>query len=186
MADITIKYKNNTIAELNESGTKTLNTNGKYCEGDITIQYSKTEQSSTSIFKRWDVTVTNGLPASGTTITLVQGDEWLKENRENPNLCISVIPKFTIQGDGNIQGVYLNTNMALIRSADNLDHHGISAYKHTNGGITVRARKPSLVNASTQGDIGDIILSPYGSLSIIAYSGYPLAVGDYVVIAFIA
>ena len=41
MADLTIKYKGNSIAELSESGTKTLKTAGKYCEDDITVEYAK-------------------------------------------------------------------------------------------------------------------------------------------------
>lgn len=39
MADITISYKGNTIAELSASGSKTLQTAGKYCEDDISIVY---------------------------------------------------------------------------------------------------------------------------------------------------
>ena len=41
MADLTIKFKGNPILELSESGTKTLKTAGKYCEGDITVEYAK-------------------------------------------------------------------------------------------------------------------------------------------------
>lgn len=41
MADVTIKYKDQPIAELSESGTKTLTTGGKYCEDDITVEYAK-------------------------------------------------------------------------------------------------------------------------------------------------
>ena len=41
MADLTIKFKGNSIAELSESGTKTLKTAGKYCEGDISVEYTK-------------------------------------------------------------------------------------------------------------------------------------------------
>ena len=41
MSDLTIKYKNQPITELSESGTKTLKTAGKYCEGDISVEYSK-------------------------------------------------------------------------------------------------------------------------------------------------
>ena len=32
---VNIKYKNNSITELSDTGTKTLKTAGKYCEGDI-------------------------------------------------------------------------------------------------------------------------------------------------------
>ena len=41
MADLTIKYKGQPIAEMTESGTKTLKTAGKYCEGDISVEYAK-------------------------------------------------------------------------------------------------------------------------------------------------
>lgn len=39
MADVTVKYKGNTIAEISKEGTKTLKTSGKYCEGDISVSY---------------------------------------------------------------------------------------------------------------------------------------------------
>ena len=41
MADLTIKFKGQSIVELSESGTKTLKTAGKYCEGDISVEYAK-------------------------------------------------------------------------------------------------------------------------------------------------
>ena len=41
MADLTIKFKGQPIVEMTESGTKTLKTAGKYCEGDITVEYVK-------------------------------------------------------------------------------------------------------------------------------------------------
>ena len=41
MADLTIKFKGQPIVELSESGTKTLKTAGKYCDGDIIVEYAK-------------------------------------------------------------------------------------------------------------------------------------------------
>ena len=41
MADVTLTYKGNTIAEMSDTGTKTLKTAGKYCEGDIGVNYVK-------------------------------------------------------------------------------------------------------------------------------------------------
>ena len=38
---VNIKYKNNSIAELSDTGAKTLKTSGKYCEGDIIIENTK-------------------------------------------------------------------------------------------------------------------------------------------------
>lgn len=39
--DVAISYKGSSIATMSASGTKTLETSGKYCEGDITVVYSK-------------------------------------------------------------------------------------------------------------------------------------------------
>ena len=41
MADVTLTYKGDTIAELSESGSKTIETAGKYCEADILLEYVK-------------------------------------------------------------------------------------------------------------------------------------------------
>ena len=41
MPDVTISYKGSQIASMDASGTKTLLTEGKYCEDDIVVQYSK-------------------------------------------------------------------------------------------------------------------------------------------------
>lgn len=39
MADVTVKYKGNTITEMSAESTKTLQTSGKYCEDNIEINY---------------------------------------------------------------------------------------------------------------------------------------------------
>lgn len=41
MSDVTIKYKGQSIATMDASGTKTLQTQGKYCEDDIEVVYDK-------------------------------------------------------------------------------------------------------------------------------------------------
>ena len=48
MADVTLTYKGNTIAEMSDTGTKTLKTAGKYCEGDIGVNYVKPSSGGTS------------------------------------------------------------------------------------------------------------------------------------------
>lgn len=44
MADVNIAYKGASIATMDASGSKTLNTQGKYCEGDIIVQYTDPEK----------------------------------------------------------------------------------------------------------------------------------------------
>lgn len=49
MGNVTIGYKNATIAQMEASGTKTLKTSGKYCEGDITVDYVQTPRQSKTV-----------------------------------------------------------------------------------------------------------------------------------------
>lgn len=48
MSDVTIKYKGTNIATMDASGTKTLNTSGKYCEGDVQVVYADPEKPTQS------------------------------------------------------------------------------------------------------------------------------------------
>lgn len=41
MHDIDIKYRGNSIASMSVSGSKTLQTEGKYCDSDIVVEYTK-------------------------------------------------------------------------------------------------------------------------------------------------
>lgn len=47
MSEITINYKGSAIATMDASGTKTLLTQGKYCEGDVEIVYVRPSSSPT-------------------------------------------------------------------------------------------------------------------------------------------
>lgn len=69
MADVTLKYKGATIGELSETGNKTIETAGKYCEADILLEYEKPQDggSSERVFtKLGEYTVTE--PVSKITI----------------------------------------------------------------------------------------------------------------------
>lgn len=48
MSDVEINYKGDSLATLDNSGTKTLLTSGKYCEDDIEIVYTKPEGGGSS------------------------------------------------------------------------------------------------------------------------------------------
>lgn len=49
MSDVTITYKGSPIATMNASGTKTLTTQGKYCEADIGVEYVKPSSGTPAI-----------------------------------------------------------------------------------------------------------------------------------------
>lgn len=41
MADVAIKWKNQTLAEMSDTGSKTLKTAGKYLDADVIVEYAK-------------------------------------------------------------------------------------------------------------------------------------------------
>lgn len=82
MPDVNIKYKGSSIATMDSSGAKTLHTSGKYCEGDITVEYSdpqKPEQSKTVTPTAAGLTVS---PDSGKVLSsvIINGDSDLTAN----------------------------------------------------------------------------------------------------------
>lgn len=73
MADVNIKYKGVSIATMDSSGAKKLNTSGKYCEGDIVIEYTDPEKptqvkSATPSEAEQDITPDSGKVLSKVSI----------------------------------------------------------------------------------------------------------------------
>ena len=130
--------------------------------------------------KFYEATITSSFPSSGVTINLLT-DTWLKENRTNPNLCVVVIPKFSIEGDGNLQGISLGTNKVLVKTGSVL-YYSLSAFKNSGGSASARMRTQNLTSAN---DVGDLGLDADGTLFTIAIPEYGFAVGTYSIIAFI-
>ena len=56
MSEVSIKYHNNEIASLNNSGTKILSTQNTYCDDNITIEYTRPSgaRSATTTANRTD------------------------------------------------------------------------------------------------------------------------------------
>lgn len=178
MADVSIAYKGSVIAEMDDAGSKTLETGGCYCEGDVTVSYMPRTDDS---FRRWDVTVSGAMSNYKANILK---DDWLKQHRSDSNLAVLIIPKFTLpytSGQGN-QGVWLCTNSNIASDSSNVLYKSISLYVHSNGNISIRPRKFDLTNTT---DIGDAGIGTDGQLFVAAYNGYPVAAGEYCVLAFL-
>lgn len=79
MADISINYKGSKIAELSGTGKKALNTSGKYCEGDIEVNYTPNCRS-------YEITLTK---ASG-WVLLTTLDSDVLEHINDSDLVVSL------------------------------------------------------------------------------------------------
>ena len=64
MADVTIKYNENIIAEMDSSGNKVLKTGGKYVANNIFVEYQKSTTTETNSFTTsvtFDTRLRNGV-----------------------------------------------------------------------------------------------------------------------------
>ena len=75
MADVTLTYKGATIAELSASGSKTLETAGKYCEADIELAYTKPSGGSP-----WELIADTTSDAIATVVTAEIPSAYQTEN----------------------------------------------------------------------------------------------------------
>lgn len=176
MPDVSIKYGGEEIAAMNGTGTKTLKTGGRWCDQNVTVTYTPAADDT---IRHWNVVVTGTIVSANATIVR---DDWLKVHRADANLCVAVIPRFTIQYDAAAQpqGVYLCTNSPLMVDSSGNTYKAISAYVHKGGSIAARARKYGLTNAN---DVGDLMITTAGELNAVAYGEYRLEPGEYCVIA---
>ena len=88
MADVEIKYKDAVIATLNETGTKTLKTAGKYCEDDIAVSYTKSAVPAETNHQHYEYDNPAAVSGEGNYITVVSGDETLKRVRSLDTLLV--------------------------------------------------------------------------------------------------
>lgn len=86
MPDVAISYKGSQIATMDASGTKTLNTQGKYCEGNIIVQYSK--PASQMDYQILDFTLA-AHQSSNVTIGTLSDEAYAHINDDN--FCVSMI-----------------------------------------------------------------------------------------------
>jgi hypothetical protein len=108
MADLTIKYKDNVIAEMDASGSKTLNTSGCYCEGDIQVAY--TPRSRT-----YEIT----LPKSSGWVMLTELDEDVLAHITDDSFVVSMVNISTYEFASYSSGVFVVGNAKQGMQGDN-------------------------------------------------------------------
>lgn len=89
MADVTIKYKGNTIAEMSEKSTKTIETSGNYCEDDITVDYVPPAGGGGAVNSKV-FTFTSATAVAQQDVTIVSGDPDVAAHYADTNAWISV------------------------------------------------------------------------------------------------
>lgn len=203
-ASTNISYKGATIATIVGSGTKTLNTQGKYCEGNITVQctdaggttpsgsvtitengtYDVADKASAVValpytYKRWAYT-NPSLISDTQTITLLT-DAWLAQHYDDTALEVMVTAINPPQAD-DTSTVYFGTTRAR-----NVTLGAGKSYMQIINRIGGSAGSYSATAAALQGlspsTRGMLRLNSSGELMLRVDSQCQFAAGDYEIVA---
>lgn len=124
MSDITISYKGNSIATMDATGTKTLLTEGKYCEDDITIDYTQPSGGGAD----WDGFVDGSWPTGDVVITT---GTTIREQRFYALKNITSLSAPTVETIDNYAFAYC-TNLAEATNLGELKTLGQFAFRNCN------------------------------------------------------
>ena len=144
MADITLSYKGSTIAEVSASGTTKLNTKGKYCEDDITLQYVKPSGGGSYIggTVAWNQLIST-LRASTTVYDLTL------TNNNNKSLTISG----TANNSGNVSLANAISCVANHKYLVSCGANGITGARVSFRGLCPIGKSAFIVNASSSSNV---------------------------------
>ena len=186
MADVSIKYKGTAIAELNDSGTKSIKTSGKYCEDNITVEYVKPQAesgggSSEPInCKILTFEVTSKISGKWGD-KLIPADADIAAHRSDDtfgvawNCLTAVSAAISTRG-----GIYTNAPMAWNSADGSSIIYGYYIRTGSNG-AGANARLTNLPTVKTTA-AGCIFVDTDGSISFYASSSYPILPGTYQVV----
>ena len=180
MADVEIKYKDAVIATLDETGTKTLKTSGKYCESDITVSYTKSAVPAETNHRHYEYDNPSAVSGGGNYVTVVSGDETLKQVRSLDTLLVVCRMSGTVSCvkscfGTNAKGIYPILNAATdCQSVLRLKADGLL---NSNNTVNAVDDDTSLTTGS-----GRIYITPEGDLRIYGNTNaYPIPAGEIIV-----
>lgn len=198
---VTIGYKGNTIATMDASGSKTLKTQGKYCEADITVDYVNdggiTPSGSKIIttngthdvtnYATADVNVSSG-PSNikvfevtvasdqSTKTILTSADTDIAAHLSEDGFFVGIIPLFAYSSAAAFRGGF-NTNHNLIENTASPVYGSLFRVNASGSNNALYITK----KANAFG--GDIGVSASGEIFMYATSTVPLRAGKYMAYA---
>lgn len=143
MADVEVKFDGATIGSLTAAGSMTLQTGGKYCDDNITINYTPSGGIVKS--KTWYVTVPTTLN-SGTT-TLVQNDADVAAHYTDSKATLVLVTNGIFRLGGKGIDLQCRQNTVMTQFVDNT--YGVSVGHATANSMSARASTVQLSNLSS-------------------------------------
>ena len=172
MADVTIKYKGVERATLNASGRKTIKTAGKYCEGDIIVDYEKPVVPSSSKTKIYWYNPSSDV-SGAKWVTLVENDADLAAHRADSTMTVLFRRVIDISGSSAIKLVVQgNTGFGSLYGS------GIRASSSSNTGYQPKQNLTTGTSSACE-----LTIDSNGSLKYYNSGSYPIRAGLHLIIA---
>lgn len=203
-ASTNISYKGATIATIVGSGTKTLNTQGKYCEGNITVQctdaggtapsgsvtitengtYDVADKASAVValpytYKRW-VYTNPSLISDTQTITLLS-DTWLAQHYDDTALEVMVTAVNPPQADDTATVYFGTTRARNVTLGTGKSYMQIIG--RIGGSLGFYGGAAAALNGISPTTRGMLRLNSSGDLMLRVDSQCQFAAGDYEIVA---
>ena len=180
MADVEIKYKDAVIATLNETGTKTLKTAGKYCEDDITVSYTKSAVPAETNHRRYEYDNPAAVSGEGNYITVVSGDDTLKRVRSLDTLLVVCRMSGTVSCVKSCLGTNALNTYPIVNATTRCQ--SVMRYNAEGGASTNNTAYAVDDDTNIIAGSGRIYITPEGDLRIYGNTGgYPILAGEVVV-----
>lgn len=207
---VAIKYKGSTIASMNADGTKTLKTAGKYCEGDIGVEYSaptptlisKSINSNGTYSAALDgadgysgvvVNVPSGVTSCITSmftvtsakgnqdVTLISGNSFIAANYNNPKAFALVLKTSDLQMNGINMAVCTNQQFGVLSSGSTTGVYGW--FNGNTGDVSLAANRITHSLSTQSTTIGNMYATASGNLILrVGGAANALQVGNYFII----
>ena len=180
MADVEIKYKGALIAALDASGTKTLKTAGKYCEDDISVSYTKSAVPAETNQRRYVYDNPATVSGKGNYVTVVSGDETLKQVRSLDTLLVVC----RMSGTVSCTKSCLGTNALNTYPISSFRSKCQGVMRYTESGEVSENITANAVDDDTNITVGSgrIYITPEGDLRIYGNTNaYPILAGEIIV-----
>ena len=177
MANLTIKYGDETLAEVGGTVNKTLKTAGKYCESNFIVEM--VEGESAVSYKYYTVDVAEKV--SGGWTTLVEADADIAAHRGDETFGIAWNCLSAVQAAASTRGgLYTNAPMAFNTSDGTENQYGY--YMRTGStGLGANARLANTLLEKTTA-AGACYVSEDGAVEFYASSSYPILAGTYQIV----
>lgn len=160
MSEVNINYKGSTIASMDASGTKTLQTSGKYCEDDVEVVYTRPATPAPSLQTKSKTYI----PTTSQQTESIVADSGY-DGLSAVNVTVNAMPSGTAGTPTATKGTVSNHSVSVTPSVTNTTGY-ITGSTKTGAAVTVSASELVSGNKAITQNGTNIDVTNYATVSV--------------------